>query len=199
MFDFKPTTYYIINTRKCQTQQTNKAFNSLSFRGKRGYTLKAKKTTSTDLQNTIHNKMSQNRMGKTFGGILTHTKPNEETRYALVQGRATGKWSFPKGHSNPDEEPLACAKREIAEETSIEQLPEPINHIKMGYGYYYFFELTEQLPLVARDIGEVMNTMWATLEEMKQLQLNADASLFVKKKTALNNKGVVEDAECQNR
>lgn len=204
MFDFKPTTHYIINTRKCQTLHTNKAFNSLSFRGKRGYTVKSKKTISADLlatrgadlQNTIQNKMTQNRMGKTFGGILTHK--NEETRYALVQGRATGKWSFPKGHSNPDEEPLACAKREIAEETSIEQLPEPTNHIKMGYGHYYLFELTEQLPLIARDTAEVMDTMWATLEEMSRLQLNADASLFVKK-NALNNKGIVEDAECQNR
>jgi len=188
MFDFRPTTHYIINTRKSQLPQPNKAFNSLSFRGKRGYTVKAKKPLE----------QPSTRMGKTFGGILTHTKPNEATRYALVQGRATGKWSFPKGHSNPGEEPLVCAKREIAEETSIEQLPEPTIHIKMGYGHYYLFELAEQLPLVARDTAEVMDTIWATLEEMTQLPLNADASLFVKKKTALNNKGV-EDAECQNR
>ena len=197
MFDFKPTTHYIINTNKCQQPQ-NRAFNSLSFRGKRGYTMKASTTTKSP---------TQDRNGKTFGGILIHTKPNNATRYALVQGRATGKWSFPKGHSNPDEAPLECAKREIAEETSIELLQEPVTHIKMGYGHYYIFELTEQLPLVARDTVEVMDTVWVTLEEMAQMPLNADASLFVKKtaatqsqeKNTLNNKDAVEDAECQNR
>lgn len=188
MFDLKPASHYIIHTKKNQRMPTNKAFNSLSFRGKRGYTAKAK---SPSPPHTI-------RQPRTFGGILIHTKPSGETVYALVQGRATGKWSFPKGHSNPDEATLACAKREIAEETSIEQLPKYTNYIKMGYGHYYIFNLSEQLPLVARDTKEVMDTMWATLEEMKQLPLNADASLFVKKKAALNNKDI-EDAECQNR
>jgi 8-oxo-dGTP pyrophosphatase MutT (NUDIX family) len=201
MFDFKPTTHYIINTGKCQQPepQKSRAFNSLSFRGKRGYTMKA---SSITIRPSL-----EDRNGKTFGGILMYTRTNNPTLYALVQGRATGKWSFPKGHSNPDEGPLDCAKREIAEETSIELLPEPITYIKMGYGHYYIFELTEQLPLVAKDTTEVMDTIWVTLEEMMRLPLNADASLFVKKKTAtmsqekntLNNKDELEDAECQNR
>ena len=48
---------------------------------------------------------------KTYGAILIY-----KDKYALVQGRYTGKWSFPKGHSNEGEKPIECTKREVEEE-----------------------------------------------------------------------------------
>jgi 8-oxo-dGTP pyrophosphatase MutT (NUDIX family) len=140
------------------------AFNSLSFKGKRGY--------GTNL--VTRKKQS------TYGGIL-YTKDTSGMKYALVQGRYTGKWSFPKGHSNEGEEPLECTLREVGEETGIDTLPEPTEYIKIGYGNYYVFYLKEAIPLKARDKKEIMNTKWVSVEEMEEMDLNADASMFVRK------------------
>jgi 8-oxo-dGTP pyrophosphatase MutT (NUDIX family) len=169
MIEVKPVSHYVIHTHRHQlNKQPNRAFNSLSFRGKRGYSSK----------NCC---MKEGRHGKTFGGILmVYSNTEQVVKYALVQGRATGKWSFPKGHSNPGEAPLECAKREIAEETSIEILTEPTEYIKMGYGQYYVFELAEEQQLVPRDTAEVMDTKWVTMEEIVKLPLNADVSQFVR-------------------
>jgi len=119
------------------------------------------------------------RKPKICGGILSVEEVGV-TRYALVQGHHTGKWSFPKGHANEGELPLACALREIGEEVGIDSLPPPVEYQKVGYGHYYAFTLNERLDLVPRDTNEIMNTAWMSLEEMKALSLNADVSQFVK-------------------
>jgi len=145
------------------------AFQSLSFRGKRGYS-----------NNTFATKRKASPQGtghRTYGGILK----TEQGKYALVQGRYTGKWSFPKGHANPDETPIDCSIREIAEETSITQLPEPTTYVKIGYGSYFVFDLKEEQPLVPSDTHEIMDTRWVTLEEMEQMSVNADVSMFLRK------------------
>jgi 8-oxo-dGTP pyrophosphatase MutT (NUDIX family) len=143
----------------------NNAFSSLSFRGNRGYA-KALMTTPS-------------RRTPTYGGILC-IKNNQEPLYALVQGRYTGKWSFPKGHSNEGEHPFECTVREVGEETGIDELPEPADYIKVGYGHYYVFNLKEPIPLIPRDKKEIIDTKWVTLDEMTNLQLNADASMYRK-------------------
>ena len=56
----------------------------------------------------------------------------KEGKYAMVQGRHTGKWSFPKGHSNEGEKPVECMLREVAEETGIDELPELAATVKLG-------------------------------------------------------------------
>lgn len=147
----------------------NKAFHSLSFRGRRGYPT-----------NIMNNVVRERNKSNVFGGILSIKCEDGEDRYALVQGRYTGKWSFPKGHSNEGEEPLECTKREIAEETGIEHLPDPIDYKKCGYGHYYLFKLGKQVPLIPRDTQEIMDTKWVTLEEMNKMPLNADASYYRK-------------------
>ncbi len=101
-------------------------------------------------------------------------------KYALVQGRYTGKWSFPKGHANEGEEPIVCCRREVAEETGLDTLPEPIEYLQIGYGNYHVFHLPTTLELVPRDTNEIMDTKWVSLEEMKSMPLNADASMFIK-------------------
>jgi 8-oxo-dGTP pyrophosphatase MutT (NUDIX family) len=116
---------------------------------------------------------------KIYGGIICTINQGRK-EYALVQGRHTGKWSFPKGHSNEGETPMECTKREIYEETGLSVLPEPIEYRKIGYGYYYLFILPTKYNLVPYDTNEVMNTAWATLEEMEEMTLNADVNQYVK-------------------
>jgi len=118
---------------------------------------------------------------RVYGGILrvSHSDPRQE-QYAIVQGRYSGKWSFPKGHSNEGELPLECTLREIEEETGIKSLPDPIETVRFGYGFYHVFSLNESIPLVPQDTYEIMNTMWATIDEMGLLSLNVDVSRFVK-------------------
>lgn len=148
------------------TVGSSTAFNSLSFRGNRGYT--------KDIMNKVSTKRAP-----TYGAILRiNTTP--APLYALVQGRYTGKWSFPKGHANEDEQPMECTLREVGEETGIDQLPTPIDYLKVGYGHYYVFNLKEAIPLIPRDHKEIIDTKWVTLEEMANLSLNADASLYRK-------------------
>jgi len=125
--------------------------------------------------------VSEKVRAKVYGGIIkvSHDDPCQE-QYAIVQGRYSGKWSFPKGHSNEGELPLECTIREIEEETGIKQLPDPTETVRFGYGFYYIFSLPVPVPLVPQDTYEIMDTMWATIDEMRPLSLNVDVSRFVK-------------------
>lgn len=156
-----------------QIKVFNKAFQSLSFR--RGY--------DNNLLNKSRMENKQKdyaKRHKTYGAILRIRSVTGKERYALVQGRYTGKWSFPKGHSNEGEQPLECTLREVAEETGIDELPEPTEYLQVGYGNYFIFNLPEQIPLIPRDTHEIMDTKWVTLEEMERMSLNADASQYRK-------------------
>jgi ADP-ribose pyrophosphatase YjhB (NUDIX family) len=120
---------------------------------------------------------------RVYGGILRtiHDDPMQ-VRYLLVQGRYSGKWSFPKGHSYTGEEPLTCALREIAEETGYDQLPNPIEYIRVGYGNYYIFLCSSMFIPMPRDTAEIMAAEWVTLKEMEEMCLNVDVSKYYKKK-----------------
>jgi 8-oxo-dGTP pyrophosphatase MutT (NUDIX family) len=160
-------------------KETYNAFQSLSFRGNRGY---SKDFNRFSLKEVMPK-------SKTYGGIISVETEDGEEKYALVQGRYTGKWSFPKGHSNMNESPFECCLREIYEETSIKTLPIPINYIKSGYGHYFVFNLRDKMELIPRDTKEIMNTKWVTLDEMKKMSLNADVSMYLQQKQLLiNNK-----------
>jgi 8-oxo-dGTP pyrophosphatase MutT (NUDIX family) len=151
---------------------TNKAFQSLAFRGR------APSVFSRPLRRPS---ITIPHTHKTYGAIILAPTDDGQIKYALVQGRYTGKWSFPKGHANEGEEPLACALREVTEETGLETLPEPIEYIQVGYGNYHVFHLPATTPLEPRDMNEIMDTRWVTLDEMRQLPLNADASMFTRR------------------
>jgi 8-oxo-dGTP pyrophosphatase MutT (NUDIX family) len=102
----------------------------------------------------------------------------------LVQGRQTGKWSFPKGHANEGEDPLKCALREIEEETGLRGLDTWLEGErvcgKVGYGYYFLFVLPEKVELKAVDTKEIMETVWVTVEEMREMNVNADVMNFLR-------------------
>jgi ADP-ribose pyrophosphatase YjhB (NUDIX family) len=145
----------------------NRAFDSLSFREKRCDRHKSSEG------------IVVKRKAKTYGGILCKKGVTvEDDEYVLVQGRYTGKWSFPKGHSNEGEEPLKCSLREVAEETGLDDLPEPTEYLQIGYGNYFVFNLERKTELVPRDKGEIMNTRWVRLDEMRNMLLNADVSIW---------------------
>ena len=114
-----------------------------------------------------------------YGGIVC-TRVETEIYYALVQGRQTGKWSFPKGHANEGEEPLKCALREIEEETGLTGLVEE-NRVcgKVGYGNYFLFILPSMVPLKAVDTKEIMATAWVSVEQMHEMNVNADVHSFL--------------------
>ena len=165
------TPYFQCNFKKLEM---NKAFQSLSFRGKKGYPTNILSKTKCPW------KVERPQRAATYGAILRIRSSRDEDMYALVQGRYTGKWSFPKGHSNEGETPIECTLRELAEETGIDELPDPIDYQRIGYGNYYIFNLSQQLPLIPRDTKEIMDTKWVTLKEMDTMSLNADVSFFVK-------------------
>lgn len=171
-----------------QMRVINKAFHSLSFRGKRGYPtdLLAKPIKEPKREQSIRSATAGTASlvpikQKTYGAILCIKRKTGNDLYALVQGSYTGKWSFPKGHSNEGERPIECTLREVAEETGIDKLPEPIEYLQVGYGNYFVFNLDEAIPLIPRDTHEIMDTKWVTLDEMEKMSLNADASLYRKK------------------
>lgn len=168
-----------------QMRVFNKAFHSLSFRGKRGYPTdilnKPVKMPKREQSRPVGTVSLVPTKQKTYGAILRIREESGEDLYALVQGSYTGKWSFPKGHSNEGEQPIECTLREVAEETGIDELPEPLEYLQVGYGNYFVFNLPEPVPLIPRDTREIMDTKWVTLDEMERMPLNADASLYRKK------------------
>ena len=118
-----------------------------------------------------------------YGGIL-HTIYEGVDYYALVQGRHTGKWSFPKGHLQHGETGPECALREIAEETGMDEVDHErsIGTLFLHYGTYYLYECSGFDPLLPRDQKEIVHAKWMTLEEMRGASLNADVSQFRKQR-----------------
>jgi ADP-ribose pyrophosphatase YjhB (NUDIX family) len=101
-------------------------------------------------------------------------------RYALVRGRKSGKWSFPKGHAMRGESPLDCVIREVGEEIGVDIRDKPHTVVKLFVSYYYFFTVDDEFTLNTFDRNEICETCWATIDEMKQMKLNVDVSTFVR-------------------
>lgn len=157
---------------RTQSRSTTDAFDSLSVRYTQGL------RTSRSNSNSRREKPLPGRSA-TYGGILYCPRTK---RYAMVQGRETGKWSFPKGHVNRYETPFECVIREVREETGIDSLPIPQEGIPLGVGYYYSFVIADEIPLAPEDTREVQTTGWFSIDEMKEMRLNIDASTFVRQK-----------------
>lgn len=127
------------------------------------------------MQKAIQSFSRPKRKVKSYGAIL-----ETSGKYALVQGRYTGKWSFPKGHSNEGELPIECTLREVAEETGIDDLPDTYKYMSVGYGKYFMFNLPGCIPLIPRDTNEIMDAKWVTIEDMESMSLNSDVRQFKK-------------------
>lgn len=196
--------FTLVQQQASSRKPINSAFHSLSFKGKRGYqepynfTTKVKMETQqidindirdfkallegkrpSKMQMQMREQKEQKERSKVYGAIIKCSNTNR-TSYALVQGRYTGKWSFPKGHSDGDESPYQCALREVNEETGLTSLSNPTDCLKIGFGNYYLFEVETEYELKPRDTNEIMETRWVTLEEMRCMTLNVDASYYRK-------------------
>ena len=57
----------------------------------------------------------------TSGGVVFRRDQKGQLEILLIQD-AKNRWTIPKGHVEPDEEPKATAEREIREETGLQQM-----------------------------------------------------------------------------
>ena len=57
----------------------------------------------------------------TSGGVVFRRNQKGQLEILLIQD-AKNRWTIPKGHVEPDEEPKATAEREIREETGLQQM-----------------------------------------------------------------------------
>jgi 8-oxo-dGTP pyrophosphatase MutT (NUDIX family) len=186
--DIKKTQYPVVQYPKNNKSKSSMISNDSDAQG--GLTegcLRLKDTQGGLTEGCLRLKETENKTpkkefrAKVYGAIMRYKDKNtNEIYYALIQGRYTGKWSFPKGHSNKGEEPYDCVKREVYEETGISNLPNSSSDQRIGFGHYYIFDVEAKYHLNPQDCKEVMDKRWVTLKEMEQLQLNVDASYFKK-------------------
>jgi 8-oxo-dGTP pyrophosphatase MutT (NUDIX family) len=112
---------------------------------------------------------------KVYGCICI--SPNN--RILLVKGRQGQVWSFPKGHREKcDRTSLACALRELKEETGIAMNNDYIACKRYKAGEYYIYQVPEEYRTFPQDSNEIEQAGWFTFEEMCELKKNIDASLF---------------------
>lgn len=111
-----------------------------------------------------------------YGAIIRAVNCN---RYALIRGRRAGKWSFPKGHAEQGESPFDCVVREVGEETGFDHLPPPLSGLPLHVGYYYRFDMAAPFQIMPRDLAEVCDGGWFTIEEMRALPVNVDVSWWL--------------------
>ena len=91
--------------------------------------------------------------------------------------------------------PIECTRREVWEETGIDTLPDPIEYLKIGYGYYYLFVLSHPYVLSPQDTNEIVQTAWVSIEDMKSMELNADVNQFIRNQKKLSDYWVTLEKE----
>lgn len=112
---------------------------------------------------------------KVFGCICI--SPNN--RILLVKGKAGQIWSFPKGHRERyDKTSLACALRELKEETGIVLKQDYISYKKYKAGEYFIYSVPEEYRTFPKDTKEIETADWFTYEQICDLKKNIDVSLF---------------------
>ena len=112
-----------------------------------------------------------------YGSVLV----SPEGRICVVQGRSTGKWSFPKGHPNAGETAFQCAQRETEEETGIRIPWQTRRPILLAVGYYYMILTHEEYTIGEYDAREITQCRWVSLDELRKMRVNVDISAFLKK------------------
>jgi len=119
---------------------------------------------------------------KVYGCILQ----SPDNKYLLVEGRCSGKWSFPKGHPNTNELPIDCAKRELFEETGLNA---PFMYTKeyiLATGTYFLYKTRVEIDCDIQDSNEICSTKWVTPEEMRDMSVNVDVNTFLRKLRRMN-------------
>ncbi|HUN76214.1 MAG TPA: NUDIX domain-containing protein [Steroidobacteraceae bacterium] len=112
-------------------------------------------------------------------GAVVVRQALEERLYLML--RAYRNWDFPKGIVEPGEDPLAAARREVAEETGIEDLRFPWGEVycetapyaRNKVARYYLAETrTEQVRLLpTEELGRPEHHEWRWLSHAAALAL----------------------------
>lgn len=117
----------------------------------------------------------------TYGAIIL--SPNNEV--LVVEGRQSGKWSFPKGHGRINERPIDAAKREVEEETGISlegisftnERRFKSSRSRKG-GTYFVFHLDNTPSISPKDTCEIRGGVWCPLSRLSTLNKNMDLTTF---------------------
>lgn len=134
------------------------------------------------------------RSQRVYGAICR----NSINKYLLVQGRKTGRWSWPKGHIRDGEKMNDCVVREMYEETGIEDLPEAESSIRLKAGEYFIYNFNKRSPFLDPvDKNEIMNIGWFSLDEIynNHRNCNVDVNFFVRNKHRHTN---LKKIECRD-
>ena len=94
----------------------------------------------------------------------------------VVRGKKSKIWSLPKGCIDKGESEIACAQREMLEETGVHIHIDAEQHprISINHNVYYVVEITNNPKLKIRDRGEIDKVNWMTLQEIRALVCNKD-------------------------
>jgi ADP-ribose pyrophosphatase YjhB (NUDIX family) len=97
----------------------------------------------------------------------------------LVHGCHSEKWSFPKGHLEKyDATPIACAKRELMEETGIEAPDTYISCHRLQAATYYLFVVKNDYVFTPKNPEEIDDVRWWSLTNLPKTNCNVDVSMF---------------------
>lgn len=112
-------------------------------------------------------------------GVVVLRRGPVDWRFLLL--RAYRNWDFPKGMVEPGEEPLAAARREVREETLIEDLQFNWGEVYLETGpygnrkiarYYVAATLTEKITLpVNPELGRPEHDEWRWVDRDRALSL----------------------------
>ena len=101
-------------------------------------------------------------------------------RILIVQGRETGKWSFPKVHKSfVKEQPLDCAQRETWEETGIQLGNDYLEVLQLAAGKYFVYKLDAEPVLQTHDQEEIMDMRWVELGDLEGFNNNCDIRSYI--------------------
>ena len=121
-------------------------------------------------------------------------RPGGETVYLLIRD-SYDNWGFPKGHLERGEPPLEAARREVAEETSLDDLVPvgPLDVIDWYFRFrgrtihkfchFFLFESRAGEPVPQTDEG-ITACVWQTLDEAVQTISYANAREVLRRAAA---------------
>lgn len=126
---------------------------------------------------------------KTYVGagiILARLDEIGEYRFLLLKGRATGIWSFSKGHPEriDRDSALRTAARETFEETGLfagEDYTIYGNSVRFGKRPYWLGILSADARNIRLSSREHSAYAWMSLEEIGQIRSNLDVRAWVQK------------------